>query len=58
MKKKNINLNIGLSWSGNENYNFDKLRSINLYSLKKILDLKNSKNITFYCLQKILENLI
>ena len=52
MKKKNINLNIGLAWSGNENYNFDKLRSINLYSLKKILDLKNSKNITFYCLQK------
>ena len=52
MKKKNTNLKIGLAWSGNENLNFDKLRSINLYSLKKILDLKNSKNITYYCLQK------
>jgi len=51
-EKKNKNLKIGLAWSGNQNYNFDNLRSINLYSLKKILDLKNLNNVTFYCLQK------
>tara|TARA_Y100000590_G_scaffold266911_1_gene299753 strand:- start:34 stop:1368 length:1335 start_codon:yes stop_codon:yes gene_type:complete len=54
--KKNIkeskNLKIGLAWSGNENYNFDNLRSIKLSSLKKILDLKDLNNVTFYCLQK------
>ncbi len=48
-EKKNKNLKIGFAWSGNENYNFDNLRSINLLSLKKIFDLNN---ITFYCLQK------
>lgn len=50
--KKNKNLKIGLAWSGNENYNFDILRSLKLSDLKKILDLKDSNNINFYCLQK------
>ena len=50
--KENKNLKIGLAWSGNENYNFDNLRSIKLSSLKKILDLKDLNNVTFYCLQK------
>ena len=49
---KNKNLNIGLAWSGNEDYNFDNLRSISLISLKKIMELKDNINVTFYCLQK------
>ena len=51
-ENENKNLKIGLAWSGNENYNFDNLRSIKLSSLKKILDLKDLNNVTFYCLQK------
>ena len=54
--KENKNLKIGLAWSGNENYNFDNLRSIKLSSLKKILDLKDLNNVTFYCLQKKIAN--
>ena len=50
--KENKNLKIGLAWSGNENYNFDNFRSLKLSYLKKILDLRDSKNIDFYCLQK------
>ena len=50
--KENKNLKIGLAWSGNENYNFDNFRSLKLSYLKKILDLRDLKNIDFYCLQK------
>ena len=50
--KKNKNFKIGLAWSGNENYNFDILRSLKLTYLKKILALKDLNNINFYCLQK------
>ena len=34
-KKKNNILKIGLAWSGNENYNFDILRSLKLSYLKR-----------------------
>ena len=49
---KNKILKIGIAWSGNENYKFDKNRSINLKSLKNIFDISKSKPIKFYCLQK------
>ena len=52
MENKNKILNIGIAWSGNENYKFDKNRSINLNSLRKVFELKKIHNINFYCLQK------
>ena len=55
VNKKNVkdkNLKIGIAWSGNQNYQFDIMRSIKLESLKNIIDLQNQKPIKFYCLQK------
>ncbi len=52
INNKNKILDIGIAWSGNENYKFDKNRSIKLNSLRKIFELKKTHNINFYCLQK------
>lgn len=47
---KNKKPNVGLAWSGREDYPYDFLRSIPLVNFKKILDLEN--NFNFFCLQK------
>ena len=54
IKNTNTNkiINIGVAWSGNENYKFDKNRSINLLSLRKIFELQKTHHINFHCLQK------
>jgi tetratricopeptide (TPR) repeat protein len=46
----NGKLNVGLAWSGRDDYPYDFLRSIPLLNFKKILELQN--NINFYCLQR------
>jgi len=46
----NNKLNVGLAWSGRDDYPYDFLRSIPLLNFKKILELQN--NINFYCLQR------
>jgi len=54
-KPKSVNktfFKIGLAWSGNENYKFDRIRSIELRSLRKILETQYNQPVQFYCLQK------
>ena len=48
---KDKSYKVGLAWSGNENFKYDKLRSLKLKYLSKLFSLKN-QNIEFFCLQK------
>ena len=43
---------IGIAWSGNQNYEYDRIRSIKLKTFNKILSIKNEYPVKFYCLQK------
>ena len=44
--------NIGIAWSGNQNYEYDKIRSTNLKSLEKIISIQSKFPVKFFCLQK------
>ena len=44
--------NIGIAWSGNQNYEYDKIRSTNLKSLENILSIQKKYPVKFFCLQK------
>jgi ADP-heptose:LPS heptosyltransferase len=46
------NFNIGIAWSGNQNYEYDKIRSTNLKNLENILNIQNKYPVKFFCLQK------
>ena len=48
---KDKSYKVGLAWSGNENFKYDKLRSLELKYLSKLFSLKN-QNVEFFCLQK------
>ena len=48
---KDKSFKVGLAWSGNENFKYDKLRSLKLKYLSKLFSLKN-QNVEFFCLQK------
>ncbi|RZO90399.1 MAG: tetratricopeptide repeat protein, partial [alpha proteobacterium HIMB114] len=48
---KDKSFKIGLAWSGNKNFKYDRLRSFKLKYLSKLFSLKN-QNIDFFCLQK------
>ncbi|WP_440696366.1 tetratricopeptide repeat protein [Candidatus Pelagibacter sp. HIMB109] len=48
---KDKSFKVGLAWSGNENFKYDKLRSLELKYLSKLFSLKN-QNVEFFCLQK------
>ena len=56
IKRSNVNnksfFKIGIAWSGNKNYEFDRIRSTNLKSLSKILEIQKDYPVKFYCLQK------
>ena len=51
--KKNNKLNIGLAWSGNQNYYLDEYRSI---PFKNFKDLLNIDNVNFYKLSQNIRN--